>query len=64
MTLLQKNLSSVEEELNDEKSTMEEERGREGEWKESRELLQMDLKTAEKRLEDAYAEVEKERTLR
>ena len=64
MALLQNKLSSVEEELNEARGTVEEERGREGEWREGREFLQTDLKTAEKRLEDAYAEIEKEKALR
>lgn len=64
MTLLQKRLSSVEEELCEVGGTLEEERGREGEWRERREHLQGDLKASEKRVENAYAEVEKEKGLR
>lgn len=64
MTLLQKKLSSVEEELSEVRGMMDEERGREEKWREGRDQLQTDLKVAEKSVEDAYAEVEKEKGLR
>ena len=64
MALLEKKLSSVEEELAEARGSVEEERGREREWREGRDNLQTDLKTAEKGLEDAYAELEKEKTQR
>lgn len=64
MTLLQKKLSSVEEELSEVRGMMDEERGREEKWRESRNQLQTDLKIAEKSVEGAYAEVEKEKGLR
>ena len=62
--MLQKKLSSVEEELCEVRGTVEENRGREGEWRECREHLQTDLEAAEKRVENAHTEVEKEKGLR
>ena len=64
MALLQKKLSSVEEELCEVRASLEEETGRQGEWREGRDHLQVDLKAAEKRVEAARAEVEKEKELR
>lgn len=64
VTLLQKKLSSVEEELSEVRGMMDEERGREEKWREGRDQLQTDLKVAEKSVEDAYTEVEKEKGLR
>ena len=64
VALLEKKLSSVEEELAEARGSVEEERGREKEWREGRDFLQTDLKTTGKRLEDAYAELEKEKTQR
>ena len=54
----------MEEELCEVRGTVEENRGREGEWRECREHLQTDLEAAEKRVEDAHTEVEKEKGLR
>ena len=62
--LLEKKLASLEEELGEANGTAEEEKMREGEWREGRDLLQADLKATEKRLEGAYAELEKEKTQR
>ena len=64
MTLLQKKLASVEEELLEVRGAMEEGSGREGEWRENREHLQSDLEAAETRVEAAYSEVEKEKAMR
>ena len=62
--MLQQKLMSVEEELIEVRATVEEGRGREGEWIKSREHLQVDLEAAERRVEAAYQELEKEKESR
>ena len=57
-------LTTWEEELAEVRGTVEEGRGREGEWIKSREHLQADLEAAEKRVEEVYQELETQRGLR
>ena len=64
VALLERKLSSVEEELGETRGAVEEERGRESEWREGRDHLQTDLKVTEKKLEDTYAKLEKEKAQR
>ena len=54
----------MEEELTEARGWAEEERGREKDCREGRDHLQADLKSTEKILEDAYAELEKEKAQR
>ena len=54
----------MEEELKEVRGAVEEGAGKEEEWKTSQEDLQADLQTTESRLEEAFQEAEKERSMR